>query len=228
MSDTAVLDGRPPQTPPVKLRGDLATVAEMLVRPDRFFPKLVAACGKGFPFLAIWIVGAGAAVDRLDTRMLTENLRSTLGAVRPNLILSSWTATWTGVIVSGLISGLLIWLVLGWWYRMRLRLCGARPPARAARNVYIHARLIVGVVSLTWLALQTPFYENYREAWSSASVAWGWMIVLFWSSWISYRGVVSCFEVRPVAARVWFLILPWLLYGLVLGGLLAAGLISTF
>jgi hypothetical protein len=198
-----VAHGSSPQAPPVQLRADVATLAEMLVRPESFFPKLVAVRGKRFPFVAIWIVGAGAAVDRLDSRMLLENFRSTIGADRPNPVLADWTATWASVIVGGLIGGLLIWLVLGWWYRMRLKLCGARPPKRAARNVFIHANLIVGVV------------------------AWGWILVFLWSVWISYRGVVSCFDVRPVAALVWFLILPWLVYTGLMALLFTIGVLSA-
>jgi hypothetical protein len=222
-----VAHGSSPQAPPVQLRADVATLAEMLVRPESFFPKLVAVRGKRFPFVAIWIVGAGAAVDRLDSRMLLENFRSTIGADRPNPVLADWTATWASVIVGGLIGGLLIWLVLGWWYRMRLKLCGARPPKRAARNVFIHANLIVGVVSLTLLALQTPFHASYREMWSSEVVAWGWILVFLWSVWISYRGVVSCFDVRPVAALVWFLILPWLVYTGLMALLFTIGVLSA-
>ena len=135
----AVAHGSSPQVPSLPLRADLATLAQMLVRPDRFFPRLIAARGARFPFVAIWIVGAGAMVDRLDTRMLFENSRRAIETGPPNPLLTDWIATWTSVIVGGLIGGLLIWLVRGWWYRVRLRFCGARPPERAARNVFIHA-----------------------------------------------------------------------------------------
>ena len=87
--------------------------------------------------------------------------------------------------------------------------------------------MISGAVSLVLLALQTPFHASYLELWSSDVVAWGWIFVPVWSVWISYRGVVLCFDVRPVAARVWFLILPWFLYCGVMALLFTIGVLGS-
>jgi hypothetical protein len=205
-----------------------APLVELLVRPCRFFPKLLAARGDRLPLLVIWIAGAGGVADKLDGRMLMDSLRRDSGVGRANLALDHWGATWGSVIGGGLLAGLLAWLVMGWWFRMRLAFCGAHPPKRAARNVFIHARSIAGAASLILLALATPFHASYRDAWSTQAVALGWSLLPLWSVWIGHRGVVSCFDVRPVAARVWFLILPLVLYGgiLVLG--IAIGVIASF
>jgi hypothetical protein len=48
------------------------------------------------------------------------------------------------------------------------------------------------------------------------------VVCLFWSVLCSYRGVRTLFVVSPWLARLWFLILPTLVYGIAMAGMYAA------
>jgi hypothetical protein len=105
-------------------------------------------------------------------------------------------------------NGLFSWLFFGWWFRMRLRLSGARrPEPRPARLVWLYAHLPFSALLVGEVMVGMLQHRNYitalREDFPLLSVG-----LLFWGNFIAYRGVVACFEVKRSHARWWFLILP--------------------
>ncbi len=202
---------------------NLDRVAELTLRPERFFPEILRLRGGTLPLVAIWIRGMAGSIERIDTQLLTGRLAA------DSAIVSSWAMTWAVIIFAGVLGGPLVWLVGGWWYRMRLRMSGAQDPdARQARLVFIYASLVAAVPGVVWLVLVTVFYPTYHAAYTDAPLAFCLLAMLCWSVWVSYRGVRRCFDVRPGAARMWFLILPLALYGTVFGGAMAVAWFGWF
>ncbi len=196
---------------------DFDRVAELTLRPERFFPHLLRFHGDALPLFAIWICGMAGAIDRIDTQLLAGRLAA------DDAVVSSWLVTWTVVSLAGALGGLMIWLVGGWWYRMRLVMSGADDAdPRHARLVFLYSTMLAAVPGVVWLVLVTVFYPSYHAAYTAAPLALCLLAMLFWSVWVSYRGVCRCFEVRPWAARAWFLILPMALYGTVFGAAMVA------
>ncbi len=135
-------------------------------------------------------------------------------------MLSSWFELWGFVLIGGIVIGLVNWLIGGWWYRMRMYFCGARGVDKTdARLVYMHAQLVWCVPSLVWLVLITPLYPDYHAAYVDSPLTLALVGMVPWSVWVSYRGVRRCFDVRPAWARVWFLILPLIMFGAVVSWL---------
>lgn len=187
----------------------LEGVVELLLRPERFLKAYLNTRPFGFPLLAIWIVGMGGFIDRLDARMVRADGIGSGGSMVSDMLASSWPSFWLSVAVIGLFSGLFIWLIMGWWYQIRLQLSGAADPdPKEARLVLIHARLVASVPIIFTTLLQMPFHASYEAMSGSDSVALVWFTAPVWSIFVGYRGAIGCFDVDPKKARFWFLILP--------------------
>ena len=106
----------------------LEAVVELLLRPERFFKAYLSTRPFGFPLLAIWLVGMGAFIARLDSRMLKAGSAGSRTSMVTDMLTSSWPSFWLSLAVIGLFSGLFIWLIMGWWYQVRLQLSGVADP----------------------------------------------------------------------------------------------------
>ena len=205
------------------IRWNLDKVVDLVLHPERFFAALLRDRNNQLPLLAIWLRGMAGAIDSLDMRISTGRLAA------DSPILSSWVTLWLTVIAAGVIGGALVWLLGGWWYRVRLRFSGARDvDERAARLVFIHAELVWAVPMLVWTILVTPIYPTYHAAHMDAPLTLSVIATLPWSIWVSYRGVRQCFDVTPVKARIWFLILPLTVLAVVIGGVWVLALFWPF
>ena len=185
---------------------------ELLLRPERYFEARLRRDNPAIPFLVIWVCGLARAMDNLDTKILMGTQPT------DSVILTTWAGFWGGMLTAGVFTGLILWLVGGWWYRMRLRLSGASDVnKRKARIVYLHAGLVWAVPAVIWMVIVTFLYPNYSGAFAEAPLGFALSFLFPWAAWVSYRGVRHCFDVRPGRARVWFLILPLVLFGTVVG-----------
>jgi hypothetical protein len=113
----------------------------------------------------------------------------------------------------------MLWYVGGWWYNVRLGWSGAVDfDRRQGRLVYTFAGLVWAIPSIAYAAIATVVFPNYQAAWESEEL---WSVLLlvfpFWAVVVSYLGVRSRFQVRSAPARVWFLILPIIVYTIALG-----------
>ncbi len=202
----------------------------LFFRPKSFFaafPTLVTGYSTAY---AAFAVGVGSVVERISSKVSQEQLT---GRERlPRQLLESWTVYWVACVVLGILGALLYYRIGGWWYRVRLRWSGAcDADPRLARQVYVFASLIVGLPLVISSLLDSLRYPTPLAA-ESGDASWFWIVVFltlpFWSVYTSYRGVRTLFNVRTARARVWFLVLPSLVYGAMIivfaGVFVAAGL----
>jgi hypothetical protein len=106
---------------------------------------------------------------------------------------------------------------------VRVRWSGvAAPDRRLARLVMAYSAFVHSAPLVVATAISTFFFASYAEAFDADE---SYSLVLlafpFWSAVTSYSGVRSVFGVSGWRPRLWFLILPCLLY-LVAFGVLAA------
>src|SRR5918996_492524 len=154
------------------------------------------------------------------------NLAQTeLGRARPAwdtfapMLTGSWASFWTFVVLIGALGAVFIWYLGGWWYNLRLRWSGAGDFARReGRLVYTFAGLVPAIPGLAYVLGGTLLTTDYQTLWN-ADEAWALLLLAFpfWGVIVSYLGVRTRFAVRPGPARVWFLILPLLVYAIVIG-----------
>lgn len=205
-------------------RFDLDSIVDLLLRPEQFFRAYLEARPNAFPLLAMWFVGMGTVINRAGSRLMMAEAQGTGATSGFGGFVSDWSAFWGLTIVGGLVTGLLVWLIWGWWYRMRLLLSGAQnPDPTKARLVFIHAQLIWSVPLILTALAQVTAYDSYQASYDSASFALVWMTAPIWSAFVSYRGAIGCFDVDRKKARIWFLILP-IGFEILVGGIAFMGL----
>jgi hypothetical protein len=87
-----------------------------------------------------------------------------------------------------------------------------------ARRVYTFQGIVLAGPSVLQVIIQTIIYSNYQEAWD-ASELWSSLlfVFVFWSCWTSYVAATTAFQLTKFRARIWFLVLPVLLYVFIFG-----------
>ena len=195
-------------------------VIDLFFRPGRFFADQVTLWQTRYVVAVCWVYGMATAIDKFDEQILKAGLNPR----RPNVaeilgpLTQSWTWYWTYVLAYGALCGLFLWWIGGWWYRIRLIWSGAvNADVRLARLVYIYASFVAAAPSVIYALIQTATSPNYNVASDAAGL--GSVVLLlfpFWSLFTSYRGVRTLFEVSRWKARLWFVILPGLVYAFAL------------
>jgi hypothetical protein len=198
----------------------LQLLAWLYFRPSRLFADITPLKAKPAFLIVAWIAGITSAIDRVDVNLMRSDL---LGRRVPTALVDSWLGFWPFILAVGALYAGLVWLIGGWWYRVRLRWAGvASPDPFDARIVYIHQDLVVGLPAVLSTVVQMFVFESYRAAWASDE-AWSGLLIIFivWSCIASYKAVRAAFAVGRWQGRFWFLILPMGFY-LAVGGFVGA------
>ena len=216
-----------PETPPAP-REELPHwslwLPYLAFRPGLFFETFVLRPVPVLTVLTAWLYGTASAIDRIESRVLLSR--------RPNelyeMLREDWGVYWAISAVVGVLSGALYYGIGGWWYRVRLKWSGAADPDRClSRRVYVYAAQAYVVPFLLYTVWETFTYSSPAVA--AGGDDFGGVVVLaalFWSVYVSYRGVRTAFNVRTWPARVWFGLLPVALYSLVILGVMGAMLVG--
>ncbi|MEM8946988.1 MAG: hypothetical protein AAGD11_17565 [Planctomycetota bacterium] len=152
-------------------------------------------------------------------------MQADLGTVDPGLeiVAESWVGFWVISLGLGALAAIAIWLIGGWWYRIRLNWSGDRDAdPREARLVYVYAGLVAALPNVLLVTVVTAIYADYASYWNGEDI-WSMLIAgfPFWAIYVSYCGAVSRFSVRRVKALAWFRWLPMALYVLALVAIVA-------
>jgi hypothetical protein len=194
-------------------------VIELFFRPRTFFADQVTLWKTRYVVAVCWIAGTAGSIDRISQEMLEADMKGGLDT-RPGLeIIGTWPAYWAIVLVTGALGGFFLWWVGGWWYRVRIGWSGAKgADPRLARLVYIYASFVYAAPLILYTVVETATYADAVEAYQAESL-WPLLLIvfLFWSLVTSYCGVRTLFQVSRWRARMWFMILPGILYGMLLG-----------
>jgi hypothetical protein len=194
----------------------------LFFRPTRFFSTNLALNNTLDILLVIWCLGINSAMERLNKILLKEEIRENAAGTSQLVdnafmqrVLESWAHYWAWVLGIGVIGGFIIWLINGWWYKVRIIWSGHKnPDPRTARLVYAYSTLVETGPAIISVLLLTIFYDNYLDWWRTHEFDYTpfFVIFLFWSLVTSFKGVITCFDVSKTKAMVWFLILPTIVY----------------
>jgi hypothetical protein len=210
----------PQALPPEAAASALSVKAlrRLFFRPTEYFQSVPLDRGHAWLFAA-WISGISSVINRIDQRLLRSDLGSgrTSNVMAP--IVDSWPAFWGFVLAFGVIWAAWNWWIGGWWYRVRLRWCGATDAdPRQSRLVYTFASFVLCMPAVAYAVVLSAAYSSYRIAWESDPI-WnlGLLVFIFWSVVTSWHGVLAVFPVRRAPALWWFAVLPACLYVALLG-----------
>ncbi len=215
---------RMPATPQVEPPHWSLWLLYLVFKPRRFFETYVLKSIPALTVLSAWLFGASSAIERFENKQLFSG---------DNPVYESMAGDWTMyaayVAVLGAISGALYFAVGGWWYRLRLTWSGAQDPDIAlARRVYLYSAQAYAVPMVLYAVWQAGVYATPAAA-VMGSDSW-WMVTvagLFWSVYVSYRGVRTAFDVKRWRARWWFFILPGLTYAAAMSAVIGAMLFAS-
>jgi hypothetical protein len=199
----------------------------LFFRPRAFFSSFEQMDNRFTVCYATYVVGVAEAVSRISEELMKADLggRSRL----PEDVLGSWVVYWQWCLGVGLLSAVALYLWGGWWYGKRLVACGVTELDKPlARRVYIYSSLVwaLPVIVLTIgdsLRYSTPLIAEQNDSWLwLASIG-----TLCWSVFVSYRGARTLFDVVRWKVRVWFLVLPLMVYGGLIGGMVLVGFLAA-
>jgi hypothetical protein len=189
---------------------------DIFVKPSRFFGTRLAAGSTPYILLVAWCFGIADAMDRIDRQILQAAMGTNPAGwetVGP-LVTQSWIGYWAFCLAVGAVSAGFLWMVGGWWFRVRAKWAGDPDPDKhMARLVYVYSSFVMAAPVILVALGQTMAFPDYAAAWQSDEVySLGLLIFPFWSIAASYIGVRSVFNVSAWKARIWFLILPACVY----------------
>ena len=203
--------------------GDLV---DLFSRPRLFFSGGINLGGVRNLLPVVWITGIAAQIDRINAEILRHDFdveRATWALIEP-IVTGPWAYFWAWVLGFGIVTGGLIYLIGGWWYRMRLVFSGSgeKTDKDLARQVYMFAGLVAALPSLLLAIGLNIYFPNYMAAYNSDELVSSFLpIFIFWSVAVSYVGARQSFSLTPWKARLWFLVLPALFYLLLIGAVLS-------
>jgi hypothetical protein len=207
-------------------------VLALVLRPARFFPARADRLGAPACAAVAWAVGAAIAASRLDALSALADLGVTGSGPIASLFARGEGAAlhpsgalgWGLVAGAGLLAGALQWWIGGFWYWLRLRLCGdPAPAARRARRLNGLADLVWALPTLAVAAAGMLVHPRPDASVLSGPVVLSPVVLVFWSLFVSYRGALASFSLRPGRARLWFAVLPASFLALAVLGSLAIG-----
>lgn len=193
----------------------------LFFRPTVFFRHFVVDSMPALTALAFYVYGVANALERAESRVMRDDMR---GGGSFGLLANSWSNYWTAALVFGTISALALYAIGGWWYRRRLVIAGARNPRTdLACRVYAFSSLVWAIPYLLHTLWATATYDTPQQTFDLDMVGLLVLPFFFWSTFTSYRGVTTAFDVHRGAARTWFLILPSAFFALIMGAFFVAG-----
>lgn len=196
----------------------------LVKNPPEFF-KTGAVTKDRYITIALYLYGIQYAIEKVDDYILKEIHGVDATNHFASVAMNSWIMFWPTVIILGIFSSLGIWYLQGWWYNTRLNWCSnTHIDGNHGRAVFIFNKMIYVVPFLIITIIEMFLYSNHYEAFNSESAystltALIPLILLIVSTVNSYKSVTHVFNLKRLHAKIWFLILPLMLYGVALIGL---------
>lgn len=187
----------------------------LFMRPTSFFASHGWLHLQPEALAVAWLCGISYAMARVGKYL--GQAEAGKASALASWLAESWAVYWLLVLAVGALNGVILRWLGGWWFRLRLRWCGAgEVPVAEARLVYVYQDLVQSLPLLLLALCQTALYAGPAAA-HLATAGWGLLMLLFtvWSCVVSYRAACS-FAVNQRRARWWFLQLPLAGYALLM------------
>lgn len=180
----------------------------LFLRPARFYPHYVVDAAPLLTAFALMAMGVAEALTQVAFGQSPGFTRH---------FADDWVACWIMMGAAGLIGAVVFYAVGGWWYRERLRLCGAYDvDPWLPRRAYIYSTLVVTLPTLAWVVWKMLGGVSPEAALTltldDAPIVTALFVLNAWSCCISYAGAMAIFKLKRAAARFWLLALPMSYY----------------
>ena len=195
---------------------------DLLFKTKLFFEKeFVGKTKIRFFSVAIVVFCLGTGIDRVDTQLVKFDMRGNLDQIE---FINNWLGYWGFSILIGAIGGYILYLIGGWFYNVRVTWSGGTGNLDQSRNIYVYSNffnlLIIILISIFETLKNTIPYDPMLELEISDLVTSLFLLFfLFHSIYLSFTGVTTVTNVDVGKARIWFVLLPILIYLISFGAL---------
>jgi hypothetical protein len=187
---------------------------ELFFNPRKFFTERISFCKKHYIWLT-YLIGIYSCTERFEHVCVKAEV---VGGKQLEFLSSmSWSLYWILTLIFGALGGVIVWWVSGWWYKVRIKWSGAkRPDPFESRLIYISSSFVYAAPIIATYLSATFFFKNpwgFHSADSGnfyieITAILAYMLLYFWSVFVSYIGVTTRFSLVKWKARLWFMILP--------------------
>lgn len=196
-----------------------AFFGKLIFSPRRFYRQYGELLRREDPpyFLPVFLLYAlSETTVRLDNQILKWQMRFEESG--PGWA-QHWAVYWMLVVILSLPVGFIAYAIGQWWYHMRLKWAKAGPAAtkHLAGHLYLYTEAIYRWLILIWAVLNTvlrssPATNDALADWLLLPLPLAWLILAFYSIYVSYTGVRMLTQAKRGRALFWFVIVPGLAY----------------
>jgi hypothetical protein len=193
---------------------------QLYFSPSRLFSNTNLSKAHWLIFLATAFYGVTGVFERIEQKVIRYNMTEAPVSKESllNSMVSSWDIFWGVSLAIGILSGVLIWWMGGWFYNLRIRWCGAKEFNKEhGRAIYVISNVVYALPFFLGMFIVTFWYKDYLSFYKEdvilSTIS---MIFVFWSLIVSYKAVVTNFNVKKWLAVWWFIVAPIMTYTLIL------------
>ncbi len=178
-------------------------------QPSKFTRSFSIHCSGLFLFAVVWMTGTALVFNSFVKDGVTSSLSS---------YLESWFTVVIYSVIIGVLRGGFVYVLGGWWYRVRLGFCGYEVSDRVyTGRVYMNAGIGKHVLALMIYSIASLRHDTFlsyvnEDSMIAPFVESGLLFCLiFWSSFTLYFSTRAVFPTKKLASIAWFLVLPIML-----------------
>ncbi len=187
---------------------------QLLMNPKEFFKTQVQENKIKYFNFAIIVFCLGYGIDRLEKQLVKFELRGTLDTFE---FINTWPGFWLISLVAGAIGGYILYLIGGWFYNIRVKWSLGEGNLEKSRILYLYSNFYISLIIILDTLIETfinPIpYDPYSDLNSFEIISIPILLFfIFHSIYLSYVGVTAITNVNRGRAKIWFLVLPIILY----------------
>lgn len=160
-------------------------------------------------YIAFIVLSVGGGVEHMNKLLMKNDLKGTFELVEKY---NNWTSFLLWAVVGGLVGGILKYLLGGWFVNLRIRFSGGSKDKHKSRMIYIFSEVIFNcvVILATIVSIFVKVTPMEQEPFASFDLMVFFISLsfMFYSVYVSYRGVVTITDVNRTKAKFWFLVVP--------------------
>jgi len=196
----------------------------LLFQPKSFFENDFNNKESPYFGFVIAIFGVASALGRIDKQFMKYDLKGQLDQIA---FLNNWSAYWLFAIFGGFIAGISFYYLGGWFYNLRVKWAKGVPDKATSRFIFLYSSFIPALPTVLYAIQQTiryeqPYMPESNISLSESAVTLLIIVLMYYSVYVSYRGVTIVMKPSKWPGRIWFLILPCIMYSFALIAIIAA------
>lgn len=160
-------------------------------------------------YIAFIVLSLGIGVEHMNKMLMKNDLKGTFELVEKY---NNWSSFLLWAVVGGIIGGVVKYYLGGWFVSIRIKLSGGSKDTHKSRMIYLFSEVVFNVSIIVAIVVSIFIKGKPLDYDTGASfdiaVFFITLSFLFYSVYVSYRGVVTITDVNRTKAKFWFLVAP--------------------